>query len=101
MISLETIEREIDELEHREASYRVCERLSWLYTVRDHLLPARTQGDRMTQSIGGSEFLEAASDVNYPALMGILDEHMSALSIVNPRQYESIVERIKSLKRQV
>lgn len=96
MISLETIEREIDELESRETSYRVCERLSWLYTVRDHLRPARQDGN--TQFITGSEFLEACSGVSYVSLMRILDEHMSALSVVQPKQYESVLDRIRSLR---
>lgn len=96
MISLETIEREIDELESRETTYRVCERLSWLYVVRDHLLPTK-RGYEQTQQLTGSEFLEAASGVSYPALMKVLDEHMSALAVVNRRQYDSIIDRIRSL----
>lgn len=97
MISLETIEREIDELESRETTYRVCERLSWLYTVRDHLLP-RQMGYEETQQMSGSDFLEAASGVSYPALMKVLDEHMSALSVVNRKQYDAILGRIRSLR---
>lgn len=37
MVSIETIEEEILNLEKRDTSYAVCERLAWLYTVRDHL----------------------------------------------------------------
>ena len=96
MISLETIEREIDELESRETSYKQCERLSVLYTVRDHLLP--TKADETTAQLSGSEFLEACSSVSYPALMRILDEHMSALAIVQPREYASVIERVRSLQ---
>ena len=96
MISLETIEREIDELESRETTYRVCERLSWLYTVRDHLLPS-TQSEN-TQWMAGSEFLEAASGVSYQQLMRILDEHMSALAVVQPREYESVMQKVMALR---
>lgn len=96
MISLETIEREIDELESRETTYRVCERLSWLYVVRDHLMPRASAKE--TDYMQGSEFLEAASGVSHRKLMGILDEHMSALSVVQPREYESIIARIRALK---
>lgn len=100
MISLETIEREIQEIEAtRDTTYKTCERLAWLYIVRDHLRPMAVPSDHRTQTISGSEFLEAASNVSYPALMGILDEHMSALAVVNPRQYEAIVEKIKGLSR--
>ena len=97
MISLEIIEREINELENtRDTTYHVCERLSWLYVVRDHLRPEASDGK--TQWMTGSEFLEACSDVSYPALMRVLDEHMSALAVVNRREYLSVLEKIKALR---
>lgn len=98
MIDLETIEREINELEARgDTTYSICERLSWLYVCRDHLRPVR-EDSRTTQELSGSEFLEAASGVSYPALMRILDEHMSALKVVQPREYESVMDKIKYLR---
>lgn len=98
MIDLETIEREIRELEARgDTTYSICERLSWLYVCRDHLRPVREE-THTTQDLSGSEFLEAASGVSYPALMRILDEHMSALKVVQPREYDSVMERIKYLR---
>lgn len=47
MVSIEIIEEEILDLEKRDTSYTVCERLAWLYTVRDHLKKAcrRYHGD--------------------------------------------------------
>lgn len=99
MINLEIVEREISEIESsRDTTYRTCERLAWLYIVRDHLRPTQAPSDHRTQTIGGSEFLEASSGVSYPALMGILDEHMSALAVVNPNQYQAIMQRIRSLR---
>lgn len=48
MVSIETIEEEILNLEKRDTSYAVCERLAWLYIVRDHLKKAccRRYSDR-------------------------------------------------------
>lgn len=98
MIDLETIEREINGLEARgDTTYSICERLSWLYVCRDHLRPER-EDTRTTRDLRGSEFLEAASGVSYPALMQILDEHMSALRVVQPREYESVMDKIKYLR---
>lgn len=98
MIDLETIEREINELETRyDTSYRVCERLSWLYSVRDHLRPQR-DGDRVTQDLRGSEFLELSSGVQYPALMGVIDGHMEALRVVQPRVYDALMDKIRALR---
>lgn len=98
MIDLDKIEREIDELEARgDTTYSLCERLSWLYVVRDHLRPVR-EDTRRTQGMVGSEFLEVCSDVPYPQLMRILDEHMEAIWTVYPREYEAVISRIKSLR---
>ena len=99
MVSLEIIEREINELEYkRDTTYNVCERLAWLYVVRDHLMPSVTTGDERTPNIQGSEFLEACSGIGHTALMGILDEHMEALRVVHPREYESLMSKILALK---
>lgn len=96
MISLEEIEREINELEHtRDTTYRLCERLAWLYIVRDHLRPETDE--RRTQHLGGSDFLEAASGVSYPALMEVLNEHVQSLAIVQPRAYSSLLRKIREL----
>lgn len=98
MINLDTIEREINELEARgETTYSLCERLSWLYTVRDHIRP-ETEATRKTQELRGSEFLDAASGVSYPGLMRIIDEHMEATKVVQPREYERVMAKIASLK---
>jgi hypothetical protein len=94
---LETIEREIDELESRETTYKVCERLSWLYVCRDHLRP-HDETDERTQALRGSEFLELASGVSYPALMGVLDEHLEAIRVLYPKSYDSLMEKIRALR---
>lgn len=98
MISLDVIEREINELEARgETTYSLCERLSWLYTVRDHLRPVR-EDTRLTQELTGSEFLDASSGVAYPRLMAILDEHMTAMKVVHPREYDNVLAKIRALR---
>lgn len=99
MIDLETIEREINDLEARgDTTYSLCERLSWLYTVRDHIRP-EAEASKKTQELRGSEFLDAASGVSYPGLMRILDEHMEAMKVVQPREYERVMAKIASLKQ--
>lgn len=95
MVSLEVIEREIDELEHRQASFKTCERLSVLYIVRDHLLP--TVQDERTRRLEGSEFLDACSGVSFPALMEVLNEHVQTLALVQPKAYEGLMRKIRNL----
>lgn len=98
MISLEIIEREINELENRrDTTYNVCQRLSWLYTVRDHLLPTERHTET-TADLHGSEFLEACSGVPLRMLMQVLDEHMETIRLMYPTTYDNLVQRIRDLR---
>lgn len=99
MIDLETIEREIDKLEHREASYRLCERLSWLYSVRDNLM-AKTyppDGGLTVATIGGSDFLDAANGKPYEDVLKVVNEHLETIKMLYPKTYDSVIERIRQL----
>lgn len=97
MIDLERIEREIDELEARgDTTYSLCERLAWLYIVRDHIRPSN-ETTRLTQGLTGSDFLEATSGVPYYRLMGVLNEHMEAMKVAYPREYENVMAKIRKL----
>ena len=100
MVSIETIEREIIELEKRDTSYAVCERLAWLYTVRDHLkekkMPVVAEAHK-TGKLAESEFLETASEVDYTELMRILDNHMTCIKAVCPKEYDAIMSQIRML----
>ena len=103
MVSIETIEEEILDLEKRDTSYAVCERLAWLYTVRDHLkkptVDTTMMGQRITDELAGSEFLKAASNVDYAALMGVLDNHMSRIKAVCPKEYDAVMSQIHALRQ--
>lgn len=100
MVSLEKIEREIDELLTKDTTYAVCERLCWLYTVRNNLRGAyasEDEGKALTGQYSGSEFMSASSQVPIDDVLGVLDEHMAALKVVQPREYEAVMNRIASL----
>lgn len=98
MVDLETIEREINELEARgDTTYSLCERLSWLYVCRDHLRPANGE-TRLTQELSGSEFLEASSGVPYPTLMKVIDDHVNAIRVVYPKAYDDLMDKIGQLR---
>ena len=98
MINLETIEREISELEtRRDTTYSTCERLAWLYVVRDHLLPVAAPSEEAVRS-SGSDFLDACDGVPVSALMGVINEHVEAVRILYPKEYDSLLRRIHALK---
>lgn len=69
MVSIETIEEEILNLEKRD-----------------------------TDELTGSEFLKAASNVDYAALMGVLDNHMSCIKAVCPKEYDAVMSQIHALR---
>lgn len=102
MVSIETIEEEILNLEKRDTSYAVCERLARLYTVRDHLkkptVDAMVMEQRITDELTGPEFLKAAPNVDYAALMGVLDNHMPCIKAVCPKEYDAVMSQIHALR---
>lgn len=96
MINLDIIEKEILDLEKKDTSYATIERLSWLYTVRDHINPV--QDVKMTGNLIGDEFAEICSNIPIQNLMPILSEHMQSIQLLYPREYEILVNKIKALK---
>jgi hypothetical protein len=100
VIDLETIEREISELEARQPSYKACERLSWLYIVRDHLREKIYPPDgkaAIKSALSGSEFLDAANGKPYEDVMRVVDEHLETIRLLYPKTWEGIIQRIKEL----
>lgn len=53
---------------------------------------------RITDELTGSEFLKAASSVDYAALMGVLDNHMSCIKAVCPKEYDAVMSQIHALR---
>lgn len=89
MISLEEINGEILKLESQQTTYAVIERLSWLYTVRDHLSPVSGEIPH-----GRSEFMQACSGKKVCDIMEVIDEMMSVIQAVQPRLYHAVLEKL-------
>lgn len=93
MLDLDVIEEEIEALEaEEETTYDVCEHLACLYTVRDGLKRKKIERDHET-----SDFLAAAVGAPLPELMRLMDEHMEAIRVIYPQEYDTIVSKIKAL----
>lgn len=97
MVDIEELNDTIEKLELRCDSMHACERLAWLYIVRDHMPEHALEGPRPME---GSEFLEAASTAEPAALLRVLDEHMEALKVVQPREYETVMARIRAIGKE-
>ena len=102
MLNLETINKEILDLEHRDTTYATCERLAWLYIVKDHLQheeqPIKAAPIQTMTPLDGSEFLQVASSVKWDDLLNVLNEHMEAIKIVYPKEYDALIAKIKALQ---
>jgi hypothetical protein len=98
VIDLNEIQETIDLfMTTHDTTFYTVSKLADMFTVMDHL-KALKEEELTTRQMSGSEFLEACSGVPYPALMRVLDEHMSALAVVQPREYESLMSRIRALR---
>ena len=96
MVDIDELNDTIEKLELRCDSMRACERLSWLYIVRDHMPEYAVAAPAPME---GSDFLRAASTAEPTALLRVLDEHMEALRVVQPREYEAVMEKIRAIGR--
>ena len=100
-MNIEEIKKEIANLEAGETNWNNIQRLSWLYSVYDHM------GDKETPIIAhevrqampqfSGEFGEAVSGVDIAGLMNILSEHMAVIKILHPKEYNAVLEKIKEI----
>ena len=95
MISLDEINKSIDELMNQQASYQVCERLACLYTVRDHLT-AEPQTVNTFCRCEGSELHDTVSGKDINKVLDILGEHLCAVKCVFPKEYDAVINRLKN-----
>lgn len=93
MIDVSIINDEIEALEAGETDYDTCERLACLYTVRNEM----KQREAEKRALQSSDFLAASVGAPIADLMKVLDEHMEAIRALYPKEYESVVSKIKSL----
>lgn len=105
------INEHIRKLKCEETNWQSVEKLAALCTVRNELNEAEsrenstTPQDEPARQIAystrpqesQSEFVEAASAVPFSELMEVLDKHMDSIKLVYPKEYSSIIYRLKSM----
>lgn len=105
------INEHIRKLKCEETNWQSVEKLAALCTVRNELSeaesrksspapqaePARQIEYSTRPQEPQSEFVEAASAVPFGGLMQVLDEHMKAIKLVYPKEYELVMRKIVSL----
>ena len=98
MLSLEEVERTILELEKRDTTYATCERLAWLYIVHDHLTQRIVQEKSRAAEMEGSPFLAACSGAEITEILRVVNEHMEAVRVIYPKEYEAVIRKISVTK---
>lgn len=97
-MNIDEIDREIKALEKGQTTFAACEKLAQLYIVRDHLISADdVQKCELSPRMDGSEFLSVASGVNVSSLLLILDEHMDVIKLLHPKEYDTLIQKIREL----
>lgn len=96
MISIDELNKTILDLEtNRDTTYATCERLAWLYIVRDHLTQKMNK-EPLTLA-GESEFLAAVNGKCGDAVWKIMDELAETVKMLHPRVYESVLKKLNDL----
>lgn len=96
MLNVDEIDRTILDLEsNHDTSYATCEKLAWLYIVKDHIV--QPVAPRNAPQGAGSEFLEVISGKDEQALFEVLNEHIEVIKILHPKEYAALIAKIKEL----
>ena len=98
MISKDKLDKEILELETRhDTTYATCERLAWLYIVRDHITGQQAVQPTPLAVDPSSAFLQVVDGKDSVAVFAVMDDLMDTLRVVAPRVYASVLEKIKRI----
>ena len=110
-MDIDEINEHIRKLKCEETSWQSVNKLAALCTVRDELKEEdkAQMSDVTTRSTPApiaystaadppkSEFVEAASAAPFGGLMEVLDEHMNAIKLAYPKEYELVMRKITAL----
>lgn len=105
-MDIDEINEHIRKLKCEGTSWQSVEKLAVLCTVRNEL-EEKQQPDLQpaaakipaysTAAAPQSEFVQAASAAPFGGLMDVLDEHMNAIKLVYPKEYELVIKRLNLL----
>ena len=109
-MDIDEINEHIRKLKVEETSWQSVEKLAALCTVRNELNESRETTSKQDvnpvqaseysrEADPESEFVEAASAVPFSGLMQILNEHMNAIQLVYPKEYQLVMKKIRDMMR--
>lgn len=98
MIKRKDLESAIYELENGKANYQNSEKLATFYTLYDHLYSEPVQVEmKIADAVGeygDTDFLTAIANKDAETMWLLMDELMDALKVLNPRLYESVMQKM-------
>ena len=113
-MDIDEINDHIHKLKCGSTDWQSVEKLAALCTVRNELeeketgrengtspqatpVPVTYPASYSTAAEPQSDFVAAASAVPFSGLMQVLDEHMNAIKLVYPKEYELVMRKISDL----
>jgi hypothetical protein len=94
----------------RNPNANTCIKLAAFYTILNNLYPEKNEepvdigystmpsNDNYVPFIQSeSEFMNVCSQKDIYAVLGVLNEHMEAIKLLYPKEYDSIIEKIKEI----
>lgn len=101
MLNIDEINKEILMLEtKRDTTYATIERLAPLYIVRNNLMKNNTEHEPIATNIaesGDSLFMQAISGKDISRILGIMNELVTTLEVINPNLYAAVMGKINDL----
>lgn len=118
MIDLREIYDTIDQIKRTGTTVGQAEKLALLYIAADHMekeearrrIPddvaqgysqAAKPGEKTgyVQIEPTSDFLEVCNGVKVEDVLQIMDEHMEAIAVLYPKEYDAVVEKIRITRK--
>lgn len=111
MLDPKEIDLEIARLEYGESSYPAYAKLATLYTIKNQMNQAEAKQQEPIQAYslaaapepastgryGDSEFLREIEGRDQDNIFHIMDDLMDTLQVANPRVYNGVMRKIRSL----
>lgn len=118
MIDLRELNETIDDIKRKGGTINDAIRLAMLYIAKEHMqredsarMPAETaqnyalaaaptpdkETDRRVKVRGTSEFLAVCDGARIEDVLMVLDEHMEAIKVLYPKEYDAIVQKLEEL----
>ena len=91
MPTREELQQAIELLESQAATFETCQKLA-VY----HYLYDKCYNKIQSHYTSDSEFMDAVADVGIDDLLAVIDELMECVSVINPKLYDSVLEKIRA-----